>query len=65
MAFRSLVGGVRPAIINGTAGFVVFSRERPFAVLGLTYAGDAIVEIDVVLGPERLAQLDLEGFRSG
>ena len=63
MLFRSLVGGARAATVNGTAGFVVFSHERPFAVLGLTYAGDAIVEIDVVLRPERLARLDLEGFR--
>ena len=65
MSFRSFVGGARPATVNGTAGFVVFSRERPFAVLGLTYAGDAIVEIDVVLRPERLARLDLEAFRPG
>jgi hypothetical protein len=51
--------------INGTAGFVVFSRDRPFAVLGLTFRDDAIVEIDVVLRPERLARLNLDRFLPG
>jgi len=32
---------------------------RPFAVLGFTVAAGRIVEIDILVDPERLARLDL------
>ena len=59
LLFRSVAGGARLATVNGSPGFVVFTRSRPFAVLGFAFAGDRIVEIDILLDPERLARLDL------
>lgn len=49
----------RPALVNGAAGVVVMTHGRPFAVMGFTVARGKIVEIDIVLDPERLARLDL------
>jgi RNA polymerase sigma factor (sigma-70 family) len=67
LVFRSVAGGARWALVNGAPGFVVFAGDRPFAVLGFQFGAEAhpttIVEIDVVLTPERLATLDLEPFR--
>jgi RNA polymerase sigma-70 factor (ECF subfamily) len=57
--FRHLVGGARPALVNGAAGLVVFDGERPFAVLGFTVRGGRIVEIDILVDPLRLDGLDL------
>ena len=66
LLFRSLVGGARPALVNGAPGFVVFAGDRPFSVLSFRFAGTAkharIQAIDVVLGGERLAGLDLSAF---
>jgi hypothetical protein len=50
--------GARPALVNGTAGLVVFAGERPFAVLGFTIRGGRIAELDIFADPERLARLD-------
>jgi RNA polymerase sigma factor (sigma-70 family) len=61
-SFRALAGGARAAIVNGAAGLVVFAGDRPFAVLGFTIRGDHIVEIDILLDPERLARLDLSAL---
>jgi len=47
----------RPAIVNGTAGLIVVSRERLIAVLGFTVAADRIVELDLVADPEKLSAL--------
>ena len=59
LLFRALAGGARHATINGAPGYVVFSGNRPFAILGFAFARDRIAEIDVLLDPERLARLDL------
>jgi RNA polymerase sigma-70 factor (ECF subfamily) len=59
LAFTRLAPGARPAIVNGGAGFVVFSGDRPFAVMAFTVSPEAIVEIDIVLRPDHLARLDL------
>jgi RNA polymerase sigma-70 factor (ECF subfamily) len=59
LAFRHLAGGARRATVNGTPGFVVFNRDRPYAVLAFAFRGDRIVEIDVLGDPARLARLDL------
>jgi RNA polymerase sigma factor (sigma-70 family) len=47
----------RPAVVNGTAGAVVTVRGRPFAVIGFTVRGDRIVEIDAILGEERVRRI--------
>ncbi len=57
--FRHLVGGARRALVNGAAGLVVFTGERPFAVMGFTIHGGRIVEMDILVDPARLAALDL------
>jgi RNA polymerase sigma-70 factor (ECF subfamily) len=65
LTFARLAAGARPAIVNGTAGVVVFSGARPFAVMGFTTSRDAILEIDIVLRPDRHARLNLDGLRTG
>jgi len=50
----------RPVLINGSAGVVVLANGRPFSVMAFTVAQDKIVEIDCLVDPERLAQLDLD-----
>lgn len=57
--YASLTRQARPVYVNGTAGFVVVSPERPFAVAGFTIAGERIVEIDILADPERLSALNL------
>ncbi len=65
LLFRALAGGARPAMINGAPGYVVFSGDRPFAILGFAFARDRIAEIDVLLDPERVARLDLSAVDPG
>jgi RNA polymerase sigma factor (sigma-70 family) len=57
--YRRLADGARPALVNGTPGFVIFADDRPFAVLGFTIHDDRITEIDILADPVRLAGLDL------
>jgi RNA polymerase sigma factor (sigma-70 family) len=62
---RSAVAGampsaiLTPALVNGAAGMIVMIKGEPFAVMGFTVVQDKIVEINVVLDPDRLARLDL------
>jgi len=49
---------LRPALVNGSAGVVVMIKQRPFAVMGFVVMRDKVVEINVVLDPDRLARLD-------
>jgi len=58
LLFRRFAPGARPAIINGTAGLVVFTGDRPYAVLGFTVRNERIVEIDILADPDRLARID-------
>jgi RNA polymerase sigma-70 factor (ECF subfamily) len=58
-AFRHLVGGARKALVNGSAGLVVFADGRPFAVVAFGFGGGLVNEIDILLDPERLERLDL------
>jgi RNA polymerase sigma-70 factor (ECF subfamily) len=57
--FERPLAHVRPALVNGAAGAVVTVGGRPVSVLGFTVSGGAIVAIDVMADPERLARLDL------
>jgi RNA polymerase sigma factor (sigma-70 family) len=59
LAFRNLAPGAHRATVNGGPGFVVLSQGRPFAVLGFSFRGHVIAEIDILIDPARLAQLDL------
>jgi hypothetical protein len=50
---------VRPALVNGAAGTVTLRDGRPFAIAAFTIRNRRIVEMDVLLDPELLSQLDL------
>ena len=52
----------RPALVNGAAGLVVVVRGRPLAVVGFAVADGAIAEIDVLVDPDRLRDIDLTGI---
>jgi len=50
----------RPTLVNGAAGIVVFDKGgRPVSVLGFIVARQRIVEIDILVDPSRLRQIDL------
>jgi RNA polymerase sigma-70 factor (ECF subfamily) len=49
---------MRRVLINGAAGFVVFLRDRLFAIAAVTIKNGKIVEIDFLADPDRIAQLD-------
>jgi RNA polymerase sigma-70 factor (ECF subfamily) len=63
LAFRNLAGGARLATVNGAPGFVVFTGDRPFAVMSFAFRGDRIAEMDVLVDPERLTRLDLSAVK--
>jgi RNA polymerase sigma-70 factor, ECF subfamily len=56
---------LRPVLINGAAGVVVVSDERPFSVMAFTVIAGRITEIDAIADPQRLAQLDLSAIWGG
>jgi RNA polymerase sigma-70 factor, ECF subfamily len=45
--------------VNGAAGLVTATAERPYAVMGFMIRQGKVVEIDLLADPERLRQLDL------
>jgi RNA polymerase sigma-70 factor (ECF subfamily) len=47
----------RPAIVNGAVGVVVGRPERPIAIAGCTIAAGRIVELDLIIDPEKLAAI--------
>ncbi len=47
----------RPALVNGTPGFVVGSPEAPSAVVGFTVVDGLIVAIDLIIDPDKLRRL--------
>jgi len=58
MLFRALAGGARHAIVNGSAGVVVFTGKKPYAVIAVTVRAGLIAEIDILGDPDRLATMD-------
>jgi RNA polymerase sigma-70 factor (ECF subfamily) len=53
---------IRPALINGTPGIISSRDGQPFSVIGFTVTDGKITEIDILLDPERLRQLDLSAL---
>jgi RNA polymerase sigma-70 factor (ECF subfamily) len=47
------------ALINGAAGMVSLRDQQPFSVFAPTVKDGKIVEIDILVDPDRLAKLDL------
>lgn len=50
---------IRPALVNGAVGGVVFREGRPLSVMGFTVSDGKIVAIDIFADPGRLRELDL------
>jgi RNA polymerase sigma factor (sigma-70 family) len=48
---------VIPALVNGAAGVVIATPERPVAIMGFTISDGRIVEIDSIGDPERAERL--------
>lgn len=46
-----------PALVNGAAGIIARSRAGLLAVVGLTVVSERIVEIDLILDPDKLSHL--------
>ena len=57
--YAQLYPFVRPALVNGAAGAVVAPHGRVFSVMAFTVTNGKIAQIDALLDPERLEQLDL------
>ncbi|HEX6337754.1 MAG TPA: RNA polymerase sigma factor SigJ [Jiangellaceae bacterium] len=62
---RRLAPFARPALVNGAAGVVTVVGRRVVSVMGFTVAGGKIVAIDVLVDPERLADVDIAGLGLG
>jgi RNA polymerase sigma factor (sigma-70 family) len=61
-AGRGLV--VRPALVNGAAGWVALLDGDVYAIAALTLRNGRIATMDILLDPARLARLDLTAFDS-
>jgi RNA polymerase sigma-70 factor, ECF subfamily len=57
--YSKLYPFVRPALVNGAAGAVVAPPGGVFSVMAFTVTKGKVAQIDVLLDPERLKQLDL------
>ena len=57
LSFRSLAGGARSAVVNGSAGLVVYSGDRLYAILAFTIRAGRIAELDVLADPARLRRV--------
>jgi hypothetical protein len=53
---------VRPALINGAAGWVSVLDGELYAIAALTLQNGRITRMDILLDPARLARLDLTDF---
>jgi RNA polymerase sigma factor (sigma-70 family) len=58
--FRQAGLSVRRALVNGAAGMVAERDGMPFSVGAFTIRDGRIVELDFLLDPDRLANLDLQ-----
>ncbi len=57
--YSNLYPFVRAALVNGAAGAVVAPGGRLFSVMAFTVTNGKITQIDALLDPERLGQLEL------
>jgi RNA polymerase sigma-70 factor (ECF subfamily) len=64
-AARRLAPFARPVLVNGAAGVVTVAGGRVISVMAFTVAGGKIAAIDVLMDPERLADLDVAELGHG
>lgn len=63
MSFRTIAATATRVLVNGAPGAVAWAPDgRPFSVLAATVRGGRIVEIDVLVDPDRLERLGLGAF---
>jgi RNA polymerase sigma factor (sigma-70 family) len=55
-------GTLRPALVNGAAGVVIFVDGEPVTIMGFTVTEGRVVAIDALSDPERIRRLDLAGL---
>jgi RNA polymerase sigma factor (sigma-70 family) len=55
---------VRAAIVNGSAGAVIFVAGRATAIMGFVVRGGRVAAIDVLADPQRIARVDLSALQS-
>ncbi|MBV9169606.1 MAG: sigma-70 family RNA polymerase sigma factor [Chloroflexi bacterium] len=61
--FSAHVATVRPALVNGAAGLVSWTRGgQRLSIMAFTVRNGKIVAMDVITSPDRLAAIDLSGF---
>jgi RNA polymerase sigma factor (sigma-70 family) len=65
MAASQLGPVVRPALVNGAAGWVALLDGAVYAIAALTLQNRRITTLNILLDPARLARLDLTVFDSG
>ena len=59
LGYAQLGLDARPVLINGVPGAVAFLHGQPFSIGAVTVRNGKIVELDYLVDPERLRQLDL------
>jgi RNA polymerase sigma-70 factor, ECF subfamily len=64
-AFKGRARGAQRALVNGDAGAVYAVGGQPRAAFLFTVDGGKIVEIRLVMDPERLGEIDVEILRDG
>jgi RNA polymerase sigma factor (sigma-70 family) len=57
--FRGRARAARPALVDGSPGLVWLSQGKPRMVFAFTVTDDAVVAIDLLADPDRLARLEL------
>ena len=57
--YSKLYPFIRPALVNGAAGAVVTPHGKLFSIMAFTVTDGKITQIDALVDPDRLAQLDL------
>ena len=62
MAASQLGLNVRPALINGAAGWIALLDGDLYAIGALRLQNGQITTMDILLDPARLARLDLTAF---
>jgi RNA polymerase sigma factor (sigma-70 family) len=51
-----------PVLVNGAAGVVITLGGQPVGVMGFTVSGGKITEIDAIIDPDRVRNLDLSAL---
>jgi RNA polymerase sigma-70 factor, ECF subfamily len=64
MLFARFATYAHPALVNGAPGRVTLVDGKVAAVMGFTVVGDRIKEIDILVDPDRLAEVDVTIFEA-